>query len=141
MNTPKVRERPKLESCPFCGGAAIQENDTGPRDESYWQWIECVECGAKADDEFSWNRRTPDAAREARVAHLHELLQQEMVFHKDTKRELESRVAELEKALEAMLDDYRTDGCPWPECGTCQKSKRAYNKARAALANTQESQT
>jgi hypothetical protein len=49
----------ELKPCPFCGGTAQHENDTGPNDEGYWTWIECTSCGGKANDAKTWNRRLP----------------------------------------------------------------------------------
>ncbi len=37
------------------------------------------------------------------------------------------------KALKAMLEDYRTDGCPDPGCRVCRESKAGEKMARAAL--------
>ena len=51
----------ELKPCPFCGGRHIEcNNDTGPNDDYFVEWIECMDCGAKANDEAAWNRRTPE---------------------------------------------------------------------------------
>ncbi len=44
-------------NCPHCGHTAEYHNDTGPKDESFWEWIECTNCTASAslDD---WNNRS-----------------------------------------------------------------------------------
>lgn len=55
-----------LLPCPFCGGENVAyDNDTGPNDDSFWSWIGCNDCGAKADDAESWNRRAPAPQGEA----------------------------------------------------------------------------
>ncbi len=48
----------ELKPCPFCGGKAQLENDTGWNDEGYWEWIECCSCGACADNKEKWNKRS-----------------------------------------------------------------------------------
>lgn len=48
----------KYLPCPFCGSKNINyNNDTGPNDEYFESWIECEDCGARAKNDFSWNRR------------------------------------------------------------------------------------
>ena len=48
----------EYKPCPFCGSKNIEyNNDTGPGDEGFWEWIECVDCGAKCPDKETWNRR------------------------------------------------------------------------------------
>ena len=50
----------ELKPCPFCGSKDVEyDNDTGHDDNSFRSWISCDECGAKANDEEAWNRRTP----------------------------------------------------------------------------------
>lgn len=46
----------------------------------------------------------------------------------------------LVEALEHVLIDYRTEGCPDPTCIVCNKSKAAEAKARAALKLAKESE-
>ena len=48
-----------LLPCPFCGSKNVEyDNDTGPDDEGFWEWIGCVDCGARCPDGEAWNRRT-----------------------------------------------------------------------------------
>ncbi len=136
MNTPKVTERPKVSKLEETAPEEIYlqvSDDTDhydepwvPRNDDSVTW--CVDSVIAC--EVKYVRADLYAAREARVAHLHELLQQEMVFHKDTKRELESRVAELEKMLQTVLN--------WSPLDVHEKYRNLC--ARAALANTKESQ-
>lgn len=52
----------EYKPCPFCGSINIEyQNDTGLRDEHFWQWIECADCGAKCPDKETWNRRVKSA--------------------------------------------------------------------------------
>ena len=46
----------ELKPCPLCGNEAEYNNDVGANDESFWEWIECTKCSARAslDD---WNKR------------------------------------------------------------------------------------
>lgn len=37
----------ELKSCPFCNGKAEYDNDTGPRDDYFIEFIVCNGCGAK----------------------------------------------------------------------------------------------
>jgi hypothetical protein len=37
-------------------------------------------------------------------------------------------------AVAALLNDYRTEGCPDPACGICSRSRAALALAKAALA-------
>jgi len=63
-----------LLPCPFCGGAAIQEDlqlAIGGEGEPYWL-ISCSDCGIPSSEGCdereaiaAWNRRAPDAALEA----------------------------------------------------------------------------
>ena len=39
----------------------------------------------------------------------------------------------LVEALEGLLDNYRTEGCPDPNCGICIKSRATEEAAKAAL--------
>jgi hypothetical protein len=49
----------EYKPCPFCGSKNIDyNNDTGPGDGGFWEWIECVDCGARCPDEDTWNRRS-----------------------------------------------------------------------------------
>lgn len=48
-----------LKPCPFCGGRAEWQTDTGPMDEGYWEYIECQNCGAKHEVD-KWNTRVGD---------------------------------------------------------------------------------
>ena len=43
------------------------------------------------------------------------------------------RLVKALRALRAMLEDYRTEGCPDPDCNVCRKSKAAERLAREAL--------
>ncbi len=53
-----------LAPCPFCGGKAEYDNDVGPRDDYYVEFIKCVDCGASTprtrnrDLRAIWNTRT-----------------------------------------------------------------------------------
>ena len=49
----------ELKPCPFCGGKAEYDNDTGPLDEGFWEWYQCQNCGAKQDSITEWNTRIP----------------------------------------------------------------------------------
>lgn len=57
-----------LLPCPFCGGKAEYENDTGSDDEGFWEWYQCERCGAKAGDIAAWNRRDVRAAARLLIA-------------------------------------------------------------------------
>jgi hypothetical protein len=49
----------KYKNCPHCGSDKIEyNNDTGPDDGGFWEWVECKECGARCPDAETWNRRT-----------------------------------------------------------------------------------
>jgi hypothetical protein len=45
-----------------------------------------------------------------------------------------ARLVKALAALRAMLQDYRSEGCPDPNCGVCKRSKVAESLAREALA-------
>jgi len=48
----------EYKPCPFCGSSNIEyNNDTGSCDEAFWEWISCVDCGAKCHDKATWNSR------------------------------------------------------------------------------------
>lgn len=52
----------KLLPCPFCGGEAVVDNDNGPYDEHYAEWVECRKClirtcPRKKADIKAWNTR------------------------------------------------------------------------------------
>jgi hypothetical protein len=53
----------ELKPCPFCGG---------PNVERYMAGIECADCGARAPDDLTWNKR---ASRDAEVQRLREALE------------------------------------------------------------------
>lgn len=40
---------------------------------------------------------------------------------------------ELRAALEGMVSDYRSEGCPLPSCLVCQRSAAALVRAKAAI--------
>ncbi len=46
---------------------------------------------------------------------------------------------DLLEALQAMLEDYRTEGCPNPNCLVCKNSRAAEEKARSAIAKATKS--
>ena len=50
----------------------------------------------------------------------------------------QDEITQLREALRAMLSDYRTEGCVDPNCGICRRSKKAEQKARAALSLVDE---
>jgi len=50
----------ELLPCPFCGGEAKYDNDVGPMDEGFWEWIGCTKCSAKTDTIEEWNTREED---------------------------------------------------------------------------------
>lgn len=59
----------EYKPCPFCGSDKIEyNNDVGPNDESFWEWIECTECGAKCPDAETWNRRTDAVEQNGHIA-------------------------------------------------------------------------
>ena len=59
-----IREEIELQSCPYCGGAGLLEEENG------WSWYAvCVDCGSQtASLEYRTPEECADAAR--RVAHL-----------------------------------------------------------------------
>ena len=61
---PEAKREEVLLPCPFCGGKAEYDNDVGPNDEGFWEWIGCTKCGARANNLTAWNRRADDKLRE-----------------------------------------------------------------------------
>jgi len=51
-----------------------------------------------------------------------------------TKKELYDQCLAARDALVAMLEYYRSERCPDPECHVCRRSQEAEAKARAVLA-------
>ena len=55
----------------------------------------------------------------------------------DADAALISAAPNLLAALRAMLEDYRSEGCPDPTCGVCERSKAAKSAALAAIAKAE----
>lgn len=87
------------------------------------------------DGQVYCNQHHPDNMAEAA-----RLRKAEATLHFDDKRKarrLEVAAPALLQALELMLSDYRTEGCPDPSCGICKgsaaASKAAYDAIKLAL--------
>ena len=70
----------EIKPCPFCGGEAEYDNDTGPRDESFTEFYCCKDCYAKAPSLKAWNRRAPSTALDSVLEEAEKVFQGTMWY-------------------------------------------------------------
>ena len=75
-----IFEKAEFNPCPFCGSKNIEEENEEGRGDSYWEWVECKDCGAKHKDKEAWNHRSEQSAlrRAAEQAYQNEIIEPEM---------------------------------------------------------------